>query len=252
MEISLFENKPWGNLWVLGFFREKRMDCSEDMAFSMNNENHKKNDQGQRPGDLVAHLTPVLNWSQRLAWFHGELVLVENSTHQVTRMVTKEAFLPLIYVLKGLSGLQFQILADRTAVDYPQRQPRFDVVYQRLSVRYSLRCMVKVSVEDGELVPSLTGIYASAGWAERECYDMFGVPFEGHPDLRRLLTDYGFEGHPLRKDFPLTGYTEVRYDETVKRVVSEPVERSQDLRMQDPRLSWKVLTNPYRVKTTNR
>jgi NADH-quinone oxidoreductase subunit C len=150
--------------------------------------------------------------------------------------------------LWGVSAFDFKVLVDMTAVDYPTRQPRFDVVYQLLSVRYGVRCMVKVPIRDGESLPTVTGRYSSAGWAERECYDMFGVAFEGHPDLRRLLTDYGFEGHPLRKEFPLTGFTEVRYDEAAKRVVSEPVERSQDIRSQETVLSWQTLPDPVRVK----
>ena len=177
----------------------------------------------------------------------GVVLTREDRGHWVVQ-VSEEVFPQVMRMLYGLSSFDFKLLTDRTAVDYPSRTPRWDVVYQLQSIRYAQRCMVKRSVEDGQSVPSVTGRYASARWAERECFDMFGVIFDGHADLRRLLTDYGFEGHPLRKDFPLTGYTEVRYDETAKRVVSEPVERSQDIRFQEPALSWQVLPETLRVK----
>lgn len=188
-------------------------------------------------------------WSLRAQCFPQGVVLVEQEKHGTMVVHVSEAAFPQVMrMLFGLSVFDFKMLVDMTAVDYPSRRPRFDVVYQLMSVRYGVRCMVKVSVEDGQSVPSVTGRYASARWAERECYDMFGIPFEGHPDLRRLLTDYGFEGHPLRKDFPLTGFTEVRYDEAVKRVVSEPVERGQDIRIQEQAVSWQVLPDAIRVK----
>lgn len=133
-------------------------------------------------------------------------------------------------VCRHHTGFQYHVLTDLTAVDYPERSQRFEVVYNRLSVRYGQRLLVKVRVDELQTVPSRTGRYESANWMERERWDRFGVGVEGHPDLRRILTDYGFEGHPMRKDFPLTGYTEVRYDEAAKRVVSEPVELSQEFR----------------------
>ena len=133
-------------------------------------------------------------------------------------------------VCRDHTGLQYKILTDVTAVDYPERAQRFDVVYNRLSVRYGGRLLIKVRADEVQTLPSRTGRYKSARWMERERWDRFGVGREGHPDLRRILTDYGFEGHPMRKDFPLSGYTEVRYDEALKRVVSEPVELSQEFR----------------------
>jgi len=133
-------------------------------------------------------------------------------------------------VCRDHTGLQYKVLTDLTAVDYPERSERFEVVYNRLSVRYGTRLLVKVRVDELHPVPTRTGRYKAANWMERERWDRFGIGVEGHPDLRRILTDYGFEGHPMRKDFPLTGYTEVRYDETLKRVVSEPVEVSQEFR----------------------
>ena len=130
----------------------------------------------------------------------------------------------LLFVLKTLRDdpvLQFKQLSDLTAVDYPERAQRFDVVYQLLSVALNARLRVLVAIEDGDIVPSAIDLFASANWAEREVWDMFGIFFSGHPDLRRLLTDYGFEGHPLLKDFPLTGYVEVRYNDSERRVVYE-------------------------------
>jgi NADH-quinone oxidoreductase subunit C len=133
---------------------------------------------------------------------------------------------------------KFSTLVDITAVDYPARDKRFDVVYHFLSMYQNHRIRVKVSVKDGELVPSITGVYPAANWFEREVFDMYGVMFDGHPDLRRILTDYGFRGYPLRKDFPTTGYTEVRYDEKEKRVVYEPVSLVQEYRQFDFMSPW--------------
>ncbi len=143
----------------------------------------------------------------------------------------------------------FTTLIDVTAVDYPASERRFTVVYHLLSMQRNHRIRVKTSVrETGELVPSLVGVYPAANWFEREVFDMYGVMFSGHPDLRRILTDYGFQGHPLRKDFPTTGFTEVRYDEIEKRVVQEPVSLVQEYRSFDFTSPWEgvgaVLTEP--------
>ena len=133
----------------------------------------------------------------------------------------------------------FSTLIDVTAVDYPASERRFTVVYHLLSMQRNHRIRVKTSVrESGELVPSLVGVYPAANWFEREVFDMYGVMFSGHPDLRRILTDYGFRGHPLRKDFPTTGFTEVRYDEIEKRVVQEPVSLVQEYRSFDFTSPW--------------
>jgi NADH-quinone oxidoreductase subunit C len=129
----------------------------------------------------------------------------------------------LIAKLRGDPKLKFEQLVDVCGCDYPDRPKRFEVVYHLLSLTNNRRVRIKVQVAEGEAVPSLTPVFESADWYEREVFDMFGVPFDGHPDLRRLLTDYGFQGHPLRKDFPMTGYVEVRYDDEQKRVVYEPV-----------------------------
>ena len=122
------------------------------------------------------------------------------------------------------------MVADITAVDFPTKEHRFEVVYNLLSVRYNSRIRVKTYASETTPVPSITGLYDGANWYEREVYDLFGVFFTGHPDLRRIMTDYGFDGHPLRKDFPLTGYTEIRYDEEKKRIVVEPLELTQAFR----------------------
>ena len=140
--------------------------------------------------------------------------------------------------LKSDRTCRFSSLIDITAVDYPAREPRFDMVYHLLSMYQNHRIRVRVAVREDDLVPSLIGIYPAANWFEREVFDMFGILFSGHPDLRRLLTDYGFRGHPLRKDFPTTGYTEVRYDEAQKRVVYEPVKLVQDYRQFDFMSPW--------------
>lgn len=136
----------------------------------------------------------------------------------------------VLRLLRDHTYCKYSVLVDITAVDYPERKERFEVVYLLLSMCYNARLRVTTVVDELTPLQSVTSIYNAAGWYEREVYDMFGIDFIGHPDLRRLLTDYGFQGHPLRKDFPLTGYYEVRYDETEKRVISEPVETAQEYR----------------------
>lgn len=137
----------------------------------------------------------------------------------------------------------FQVLVDITGVDYPERPERFDVVYNLLSLKHNCRVRVKTATDEANPVPSVTGIFSAAGWFEREAWDLFGIYFSDHPDLRRLLTDYGFEGHPLRKDFPLTGYVEVRYDEAQKRVVYEPVKLKQEFRSFDFTSPWEGMSH---------
>lgn len=149
---------------------------------------------------------------------------------ELTLYIAPSAVHPVLTFLRDHTGAQFKSVQDLTGVDYPSRENRFEVVYNLLSFRYNARIRVKTYASETSSVPSAVPIYSVNNWFERETYDMFGVFFEGHPDLRRILTDYGFEGHPLRKDFPLTGYVEVRYDEEKKRVVSEPVELAQAFR----------------------
>ena len=132
----------------------------------------------------------------------------------------------------------FKILVDLCGSDWPQRAKRFDVVYHLLSLTRNLRIRVKAQVGEGESIASVVGVYPAAGWFERETFDMYGVPFADHPDLRRILTDYGFSGNPLRKDFPLTGYVELRYDDELKRVVYQPVQLVQEFRDFDFMSPW--------------
>ena len=136
----------------------------------------------------------------------------------------------------------FKILVDLCGVDYPDQAERFEVVYNLLSLKHNRRIRVKVTTDEESLVPSVAGVFSTAGWYEREAWDMYGVFFADHPDLRRLLTDYGFEGHPLRKDFPLTGYVEVRYDPEQRRVVYEKVKLTQDFRSFDFLSPWEGMT----------
>ncbi len=149
-----------------------------------------------------------------------------------------DAILRVLKFLRGDTQCAFEMLVDICGADYPDRESRFDVVYHLLSVSRNQRIRVKVRVSEGAVVPSVTGLYSSAGWFERETWDLYGIYFSDHPDLRRILTDYGFDGHPLRKDFPLTGYVELRYDDEQKRVVYEPVKLTQDFRRFDFLSPW--------------
>lgn len=140
--------------------------------------------------------------------------------------------------LRDNEACQFKCFIDITAVDYPSREKRFDVVYHLLSPRLNHRIRLKTPVAEDESVASVITVFPAADWFEREVWDFFGIPFSGHPDLRRILTDYGFEGHPLRKDFPMTGFMEVRYDDALKRVVNEPVRLTQEYRSFDFLSPW--------------
>jgi len=144
----------------------------------------------------------------------------------------------LVEFLKADATCRFTSLVDITAVDYPGRAKRFDVVYHLLSMYQNQRIRLRVAARERDMVKSIINVHPSANWFEREVFDMFGILFSGHPDLRRILTDYGFRGHPLRKDFPTTGYTEVRYDEAEKRVVYEPVSLVQEYRQFDFMSPW--------------
>jgi NADH/F420H2 dehydrogenase subunit C len=150
--------------------------------------------------------------------------------NEVTIIVPHSELFNVILFLRDNTNCQYRTIIDMCAVDYPERENRFEVVYNFLSTRYNNRIRVKTSVSEITPVDSITPLFKGANWFEREIWDLYGVYFTGHPDLRRILTDYGFEGHPLRKDFPLSGYVEVRYDEIQKRVVCEPIELSQEYR----------------------
>tara|TARA_Y100000590_G_scaffold264719_1_gene297479 strand:- start:21226 stop:21900 length:675 start_codon:yes stop_codon:yes gene_type:complete len=175
--------------------------------------------------------------------FEGFAVAVSFQQDQLCVVVPRENLVKVMTALRDDKEINMHQLIDVTAVDFPDRAKRFEVVYHLLSVRHNHRVRVKVLVNDDELVPSMVELFSSAGWFEREVFDMYGIYFEDHPDLRRILTDYGFEGHPQRKDFPLTGYKEVRYDETQKRVVYEPVKLTQDFRKFDNLSPWEGMVD---------
>ncbi len=172
---------------------------------------------GRRPNDVL-----------RADIRNGELVV------QVVLSEVPE----FIEFLKTDASCRFGTLIDVTAIDWPAREHRFELVYHLLSMTLNTRIRVKAAVREDEIAPSITSVFAAANWYEREVFDMYGVIFSGHPDLRRILTDYGFRGYPLRKDFPTTGYVEVRYDEEQKRVIYEPVELTQEYRMFDFMSPW--------------
>jgi len=155
--------------------------------------------------------------------------------------IKKNDILKTIQFLKEDQNLQYNQLIDLTAIDYPSRKNRFDVVYILLSMTQNKRVIIKTSLKENENIESITSIHKAADWYERECYDLFGIKFLNHPDLRRIMTDYNFEGHPLRKDFPLTGHTEVRYDDLEKKVVYEPVKLTQEYRNFDYMSPWEGL-----------
>lgn len=173
----------------------------------------------------------VPQWVKSCEVINGELMIT----------VYSDAIMPMCDFLKNHMGTRCSQLIDITAVDYPDRENRFTVVYNLLSIDLNARIRLKTEVDGLTSIESVTPLYPCAAWWEREVWDMFGIFFTNHPDLRRILTDYGFQGHPLRKDFPVTGYTEVRYDETEKRVIYEPLELSQEFRSFDFASPWESL-----------
>jgi NADH-quinone oxidoreductase subunit C len=158
--------------------------------------------------------------------------------HELSVTAKAGEIVAVIRFLRDDPRCQFVCLIDVTAVDYPSRDQRFDVVYHLLSPKLNVRIRVKVPTDESTAVPSIIEVFPGTEWFERETYDLYGVVFSGHPDMRRILTDYGFEGHPLRKDFPLTGFVEVRYDDELKRVVYEPVRLAQEFRNFDFLSPW--------------
>jgi NADH-quinone oxidoreductase subunit C len=157
--------------------------------------------------------------------------------------VQRASIVRVMTFLRDDANCQFKQLIDLCGADYPSREERFEVVYNLLSLKHNLRIRVKVNTDEDTPVPSLSEVFSAAPWFERETWDLYGIFFSDHPDLRRILTDYGFEGHPLRKDFPLTGYVELRYDDEQKRVVYEPVKLTQDFRSFDFLSPWEGMTN---------
>ncbi|MEO1019748.1 MAG: NADH-quinone oxidoreductase subunit C [Pseudomonadota bacterium] len=179
--------------------------------------------------DVLATIEPVL----------GDDLIEHGVAHdELTLVVQRSAIVRVLAYLRDDPNLWFKELVDICGVDYPDRTERFDVVYHLLSMHHNQRIRVKVRTDANTPVPTATEVFSSAGWFEREAWDLYGIMFEDHPDLRRILTDYGFEGHPLRKDFPLTGYVEVRYDDEQQRVVYEPVKLRQDFRSFDFLSPW--------------
>ena len=152
--------------------------------------------------------------------------------------IDSEDLIDVTLFIKSNENTKFRQLIDVTVVDYPENTQRFKLVYLFLSHEFNQRIILSYLINENELIPSLTSIYPAANWMEREVFDMYGVKFKDHPDLRRILTDYGFEGHPLRKDFPLTGHTEVRYSEELKKVIKEPVKLEQNYRNFDYESPW--------------
>ena len=166
-----------------------------------------------------------------------------NANGELVVRCSADDIIEVLTILRDEDSLAFDQLSDLTATDYPNRPYRFELVYQLLSITHNRRMRVLVALPEGAVAPSVLPVFNAANWAEREVWDMFGIFFAGHPDLRRLLTDYGFEGHPLRKDFPTTGYVEVRYDETQRRVVYEPVHLTQEYRDFDFLSPWEGVQN---------
>jgi len=162
---------------------------------------------------------------------------------ELTLTVARDDILEVIQFLRDDSRCRFGCLIDICGVDYPEREERFEVVYHFLSPWLNHRVRVRTKTDAGSPVPSIVGLFPGADWFEREAYDLYGILFAGHPDLRRLLTDYGFQGHPLRKDFPLTGFVELRYDDTQKRVVYEPVKLMQEYRSFDFLSPWEGMNS---------
>ena len=178
---------------------------------------------------LAGHLSAALS---------GAVTATELRGGELCCQVQREALPRVLQFLRDDPKCGFTVLCDICGVDYPDRPLRFEVVYNLLSMRHNQRIRLKVSTDEEQPVPSAVGLFSSAGWWEREAWDLFGIYFADNPDLRRILTDYGFEGHPLRKDFPLTGYVEVRYDEDRKAVVYEPVRLQQEFRNFDFLSPW--------------
>ena len=166
------------------------------------------------------------------------LIDAQEAVGEVILTVEREAIADVCRALRDTPGLEYQQLMEIAGVDYPERSERFDVCYCLLSLTKNRRVIVKVTTDEATPVPTVTGLWPVAGWLEREVFDMYGVAFSGNPDLRRILTDYGFEGYPQRKDFPLTGHIELRYSEAEKRVVYEPVSLPQDFRSFDFLMPW--------------
>lgn len=187
----------------------------------------------------MADVQPIDDFSDYIAGALGsDLTGSTVALGELALELEADKLLKVLTYLRDDVNCQFKILLDICGVDYPERERRFDVVYHMLSLTQNLRVRLKIQTDENTPVPSAVELFNAAGWWEREAWDLYGIFFAGNPDLRRILTDYGFEGHPLRKDFPLTGYVEVRYDDEQKRVVYEPVKLTQDFRNFDFLSPW--------------
>ncbi len=189
--------------------------------------------------ETVVAVDPLVSLGEHIVASLGEAVLgFEVAFGDLSVTVARNSIVDVVTFLRDDAKCRFISFVDVCGVDYPAREERFDVVYHLMSPHLNQRIRVKVTTDAETAVPSICDVFAGANWFERETYDLYGVLFSGHPDLRRILTDYGFDGHPLRKDFPLTGFVEVRYDEERKRVVYEPVKLTQEFRSFDYLSPW--------------
>ena len=193
-------------------------------------------------GETAVALTPAAALAEAVGGVAGVLSTGVDKG-EVVAQARADAVVPVMQALRDDPRFAFEQMMDLCGVDWPERAERFDVVYNLLSVSLNQRVRVVVTTDETTPVPSVSGIWPAATWWEREAWDLYGIVFSGQPDLRRILTDYGFEGHPLRKDFPLTGYVEVRYDEDRKQVVYEPVKLTQDFRSFDFLSPWEAITS---------
>ena len=189
--------------------------------------------------DEVIQVDPLVDLGEHIARALGPAILLQEVAFgELTLTAERDAIVAVATFLRDDPRCRFISFVDVCGADYPARDERFDVVYHFMSPHLNQRIRVKVSADDATPVPSITGVFRGAEWFEREAYDLYGMLFSGHGDLRRILTDYGFDGHPLRKDFPTTGFVEVRYDEERKRVVYEPVKLAQEFRQFDYLSPW--------------
>ena len=165
-------------------------------------------------------------------------VEISDDFNQLQISISAEQILDVVDFIKNDEACEFRQITDIAGVDFPDRQKRFEVIYHFLSFKHNSRLRIKIIIGEDESIPSITSIFPAANWFEREAFDMYGIQFKDHPDLRRILTDYGFEGYPLRKDFPLSGNVEIRYDEIDKKIIHEPVNLQQDFRSFDIQSPW--------------
>ena len=163
---------------------------------------------------------------------------ISDDFNQLQISISADQILDVVDFIKNDEACEFRQITDIAGVDFPDRQKRFDVIYHFLSFKHNSRLRIKIIIGEDESIPSITSIFPAANWFEREAFDMYGIQFKDHPDLRRILTDYGFEGYPLRKDFPLSGNVEIRYDEIDKKIIHEPVNLQQDFRSFDIQSPW--------------